>query len=181
MQDITERKHSEESLRRFVEQGGRLIGVGAGAGAIAPIFDLPVRSPGPSSPSSSEEFLRTRDARRRAEREDEISGVILPVQVDEAHPLAWGTGSSSFVLHEGTTVFDPAPAAETVAHFPENLTPIGAISDDNLRRLSGGAWLVSEARGRGSVTLFADDPLFRLFWHETHSLYVNSLLIGPRR
>ena len=32
--------------------------------------------------------------------------------------------------------------------------------------------------GRGSVVLFADDPLFRLFWRATQPLYTNALLVG---
>jgi hypothetical protein len=71
---------------------------------------------------------------------------------------------------------------ESVAYFPTRLVPTsGVISKENLSRLENGAWLVTRSVGKGSVTLFADDPLFRLFWSETHSLYVNSLLIGPGR
>jgi hypothetical protein len=33
--------------------------------------------------------------------------------------------------------------------------------------------------GRGSVVLFAGDPLFRLFWRATHPLFVNAVLLGP--
>ena len=70
---------------------------------------------------------------------------------------------------------------ESVAYFPGELdVTSGVISEENLQRLEHGAWLVAREVGRGSVTLFADDPLFRLFWRQTHQFYVNALLVGPR-
>jgi hypothetical protein len=48
-----------------------------------------------------------------------------------------------------------------------------------VRRLEQGSWLVTRRIGQGSVVLFADDPLFRLFWKATEPLYVNAILLGP--
>ena len=45
--------------------------------------------------------------------------------------------------------------------------------------LEQGGWVVTKQMGGGSVVLFADDPLFRLFWRSTQSLFVNAVLIGP--
>jgi hypothetical protein len=53
------------------------------------------------------------------------------------------------------------------------------ISPESLRRLEEGVWVGTRRMGRGSVVLFAGDPLFRLFWRSTHPLYVNALLLGP--
>ena len=45
--------------------------------------------------------------------------------------------------------------------------------------LARGAWMVTREEGRGRVILFADDPLYRLFWRSTFHLVANSLLVGP--
>jgi hypothetical protein len=176
-----------ERLREWVEAGGRLVAMAGGAAAAAAAFEVPVRKPlGPDS-VQPERLLLGRTDRLRGEREEEVTGVILAVRADSAHPVAWGAGGGSpggpvFILHDGSLVFEPAPDVESVAYFPTRLAATsGIISKENLSRLENGAWLVTRSVGKGSVTLFADDPLFRLFWRETHSLYVNSLLIGPRR
>jgi hypothetical protein len=38
---------------------------------------------------------------------------------------------------------------------------------------------VSKSVGRGSIVLFADDPLFRLFWRSAQPLLLNAILLGP--
>jgi hypothetical protein len=74
-------------------------------------------------------------------------------------------------------VFEPAEGVETVAYFPDALTRIsGVISPPNLKRLEEGSWLVTKRVGRGNVVLFADDPLFRLFWRASQPMFVNALL-----
>jgi len=114
-----------------------------------------------------------------------VPGAILPASLDPAHPLAFGSGldgapNRTYVLHQGNDVFEPAEGVEAVAFFPANLTRVsGVISPENLRNLSEGAWLVSKRMGQGSVVLFADDPLFRLFWRSTQPLLVNAILLGP--
>lgn len=177
-----------DALRNWVAGGGRLIAVAGGAAATAPLFEVQVRQP-PARPGAegAEEVLLSRGERLRAERQEEVAGAILPVRVDSLHPLAWGAAAAAdppgaFILHSGRGGFEPAPSLETVAYFPDRLEATsGVIPADKLERLEHGAWLVTRAFGKGSVTLFADDPLFRLFWRQTHRNYLNALLIGPRR
>jgi hypothetical protein len=129
--------------------------------------------------------LAGREERERQEWRQEVPGTIVGLKMDPRHPLAFGAGldgrpSDAFALHQGTRVFEPAEGLETVAYFPQNPTRIsGVISAENLRRLGQGSWLVTKRMGQGSVVLFADDPLFRLFWRSTQPLYLNAILLGP--
>lgn len=174
-----------ERLAAWVERGGRLIAVAGGAAAVAGGFDVTARAvPGRDS-IPPERLLRTRTERLRTERQEEVTGVILEVRVDHTHPLGWSAAgaadSTRFVLHNGSLVFDPSSSVETVAYFPGELDATsGVISEENLERLEHGAWLVTRSRGSGSVTLFADDPLFRLFWYHSQQPYTRAILIGPR-
>ena len=174
-----------ERLAEWVERGGRLVAVAGGAADVAATFDIAVRKPLEADSLPPERLVRTRTERLRSERQEEVTGVILRVHVDRAHPLGWSAAgaadTAAFVLHNGTLVFDPSSDVETVAYFPGELAATsGVISAENLERLEHGAWLVSRGRGRGSITLFADDPLFRLFWYQAHRLYANAILVGPR-
>src|SRR5690606_21167211 len=114
----------------------------------------------------------------------DIPGAILQVRLDPDHPLARGASFDGhpdrlFVLHAGDRVFEPRTGAETVASFmPDLEATSGIVSDANLRMLERGAWLITMDVGDGQVVLFADDPLFRLFWRETVPLYRNALMYG---
>ena len=128
--------------------------------------------------------LRTR-AERRSERWDEsVTGVVLPLRVDREHPLAWGaTGGNDegafFALHYTDLSFEPAEEFESVVHFPLDVSEVsGVISRSKLDQVAGSSWLVVGSRGEGRVILFADDPLFRLFWRSSFVLFTNALLYG---
>ncbi|HEX2209329.1 MAG TPA: M14 family metallopeptidase [Longimicrobium sp.] len=178
---------ADEALKTWVQRGGRLIAVGGGAEAVAGMAEVKVREGARPDSVANERarFLAGREERQRREWRQEVPGAILPLRLDPAHPLAYGAGmdgrpADSWALHAGTTVFEPAEGVETVAYFPERLTRIsGVISPENLRRLEQGSWLVTKRVGGGSIVLFADDPLFRLFWRSTIPMYVNAILLGP--
>jgi hypothetical protein len=178
---------ADEALKTWIQAGGRLIAVAGGAEAVAGMAEIKVRegARGDSAANERARYLAGREERQRREWRQEVPGAILPLRLDPAHPLSFGAGmdgrpAETYALHAGTTVFEPAAGVETVAHFPASLTRIsGVISPENLRRLEQGSWLVTRRMGQGSVVLFADDPLFRLFWQATEPLYVNAILLGP--
>jgi hypothetical protein len=179
---------ADEALKAWVQGGGRLIAVAGGAEVVAGMAEVKVREGGAPADSAANErarYLAGREERQRREWRQEVPGAILPLRMDPAHPLSYGAGmdgrpAETYALHAGTTVFEPAAGVETVAYFPERLTRIsGVISPENVRRLEQGSWLVTKRMGQGSVVLFADDPLFRLFWQATEPLYVNAILLGP--
>jgi hypothetical protein len=178
-----------KALREWTERGGRLVAVDGGAAALAETFDVATRAA--TDPTAEEEnsrarLLRGREQRERDEWDEQVPGAIIEARLDPAHPLAWGAGLDGaperiFLLHSGTLVFEPAEGVESVVHFSAEPARIsGVIAPAQLERLGEGAWLATKRVGRGSVALFAGDPLFRLFWRATEPLYVNALLLGPR-
>ena len=128
--------------------------------------------------------LRTREERREDRWAQAVPGTILKVQLDSRHPLtaggsADGLDGEMFVLSRGRA-FEPADAFESVAFFPEGLEKIsGVISEESLERLDRSTWLAEVSVGRGSLILFVEDPLFRMFWYSGFQLYSNALLLGP--
>ncbi|MFL5538834.1 MAG: M14 family zinc carboxypeptidase [Longimicrobiaceae bacterium] len=176
-------KGNEEALKGFVQRGGRLVALADGAEAVAAMAEIKVREPQKDS-ANARRFLAGREEREAQEWRQEVPGTIVAVTLDPAHPLAFGAGldanpGQTFVLHMGSTVFEPGEGIETVAYFaqqPQRLA--GVISPENLKRLGQGGWLVSKRMGQGTVILFADDPLFRLFWRSSQPLLMNAILLG---
>jgi hypothetical protein len=174
---------ADEALKTWINRGGRMVAIAGGAGIVAGMAEIKMREG--SRDTSRARLLAGREERERQEWRQEVPGAILPATLDPAHPLAFGAGldgaaNRTYVLHQGNSVFEPASGVEAVAYFPANLTRVsGVISPENLKNLSEGAWLVTKRMGQGSVVLFADDPLFRLFWRSTQPLLVNAILLGP--
>ncbi|HVG44164.1 MAG TPA: hypothetical protein VM890_05515, partial [Longimicrobium sp.] len=177
-------KGAEEALKGFVQRGGRLVAFADAAEAVAALAEIKLREPQKDS-ASARRFLAGREEREKQEWRQEVPGTIVAVTLDPAHPLAFGAGldanpGQTFVLHMGSTVFEPGEGIETVAYFPQAPQRLaGVISPENLRRLGQGGWLVTKRMGGGHVVLFADDPLFRLFWRSSQPLLLNAILLGP--
>ena len=74
---------------------------------------------------------------------------------------------------------DHSDGFESVAFFPEDLNTIsGVITEESLDRLGQSTWLAQVGVGRGSLILFVEDPLFRMFWYTGFQPYTNAILFG---
>jgi hypothetical protein len=177
-----------EALITWVRNGGTLVAAGSSASGLGrEVASIELREHPEEDLERGERLeraLRTREERERDRWSESIPGTILQVELDPRHPLGFGSGADGtpgrmFVL-SGGTAFEPDEEFESAAWFPGGVTRIsGVISGDNLQRLDRSAWAVQKRLGGGSVILFADDPLFRMFWYSGFQPYTNALLLGP--
>ena len=177
------------ALRSWLQSGGTLVTfAGAARWAGRSLAEIDLRAAEPDSLGEDERraaALRTREERREDLWDRSVNGVILPVRLDSAHPLAWGAGHGNlerrlFVLHLADILFEPSGGFETVLALEPGVRNVsGVVSESKLEELGGTAWLASVRVGRGQVVLFADDPLFRLMWPSQFVLFTNALLLGP--
>ncbi len=180
-----------EDVEGWLRAGGTLVAVGGAARWAAELAEVPVRADTADAEAKTDEEaarrrgLRTREERRVDRWEESVTGVVLPVESDPEHPLAWGAGAGNtagrwFVLHREDLRFEPSEDHEAVAWFPTGVRAVsGVLSDRKAGELAMSAWLVTKRVGEGRVVLFADDPLFRLFWRSTQLSFVQALLLGP--
>lgn len=179
-----------EALGNWARAGGTLLAVSSAAQWLAePLAGIEERTRlDEGEPDRDERLahaLRNREERDLEDWEARVPGTVLPVTLDPGHPLAFGAGAEGgspdrlFVLSSGVG-FEPSADFETVGYFPEGVDRIsGVISEANLDRLDRSAWLAQRRVGRGKVILFADDPVFRMFWYSNWLLYLNALLLAP--
>ncbi len=174
-----------ERLEAWVRAGGTVVAVGSGAASLGGMVGVEVRrTTGPEESERLGRALRTVEERRLERWESQTPGTILEVSLDPGHPLAFGAGTADrddrmFVLSTGAG-FEPDEDFESAAWFPEDAEGVsGVIGEATVDRLRLSSWLVERGLGRGSVILFADDPLFRIMWYAGFQTYANALLLGP--
>ncbi len=174
-----------EGLGAWVRAGGTLVAVGASLGeSLAEIKPRRPEDEELKGDALLAQALKTREERREDRWEESIPGTILKVRLDPGHPLAAGASADGldgemFVLSNGQA-FEPATGYESVVFFPEGGEKIGGvISQKGLEQMARSTWLAQASVGRGTLILFAEDPLFRMFWYSGFQLYANAILLGP--
>lgn len=177
-----------EGLRAWLRSGGTLVAVGSSARALGEsLGELELREEEEEELERDERLaqaLRTREEREEDRWREAVPGAILRVELDPDHPLAAGASAdgldrSLFVLSRGRA-FEPSEGYESVVFHPQGLERIsGVISPENLERLDRSTWMAQVGVGRGSLILFVEDPLFRMFWYSGYPLMANALLVGP--
>ena len=177
-----------DALREWVRAGGTLVAVGSSAQTLGrALGDVEMRTEERETLDREERLaraLRTREERRSDRWERMVPGTILKASLDPGHPLASGASSDGlegelFVLTRGRS-FEPKEEFESVVFFPEGPERAsGVISEVSLERMAQSTWMAEMGLGRGKLVLFAEDPLFRMFWYSGFQLYSNAVLLGP--
>jgi len=177
-----------ERLKRWVTEGGVLIGIGGGAELFAQkgveltsarvlgTEEEASASPGPSASASAQASAE------KPMRPLPVPGAILRATVDRHHFLTFGYEADHVpVLVSGARFFTHSRDGANVVTFEgKELHLSGFIWPNNtIELLSGTAYLIHEPTGRGHVILYAQDPNFRLFWHGLTRLFLNSVLFAP--
>lgn len=102
---------------------------------------------------------------------------IFQTKIDLEHPLAFGLTSAKLPVVRESALF-LAPSSNAVSVYTDDPLLNGYISAEHLERLKNSASILAYNSGRGSVILFAEDPLFRGIWDGTSRTFVNAVLFG---
>lgn len=170
----------ETGVRRladWVEAGGTLIGIRAGAAWLAGDASGLAEFELAESPEVADEALRDPAAVREAEEtRDRIPGTIVAAAVDTTHPLGWGYAGRAAVL-----IRDPVEMRLSQGSNPwlyEDAEPLaGYLPREARSRLAGTPYVVAEQRGNGWVVAFGDDPAFRGIVHGLKKALANAILL----
>jgi hypothetical protein len=122
------------------------------------------------------------DARENIGKES-LGGVILKVDLDITHPLAYGYRDSSIPVYKNNSVWlTPSKNSyATVAKYAKNAHIDGFITEKNMQEnILNSASLIVSKLGSGRVVLFADNPNFRGSWYGTNRLFLNALFLGDK-
>ncbi|WP_405398472.1 M14 metallopeptidase family protein [Maribacter sp. Asnod2-G09] len=122
------------------------------------------------------------DARENIGKES-LGGVILNVDLDITHPLAYGYRDNNIPVYKNNSVWlSPSKNSyATVAKYSKRPHIDGFITEKNMQEnILNAASLIVSKLGSGRVVLFADNPNFRGSWHGTNRLFLNALFLGDK-
>ncbi|QLG46364.1 M14 metallopeptidase family protein [Costertonia aggregata] len=114
---------------------------------------------------------------------ESVGGIILKVDLDITHPLAFGYRDETIPVYKNNTVWLSPSKNEyaTVAKYSKNPLIDGFITIKNMEEnLKPSASLLVSRLGSGRVVLFADNPNFRGSWYGTNRLFLNALFLGDK-
>jgi hypothetical protein len=157
-----------KAIRRFVEQGGTLIALGAARGWVIENFNIPVRNA--LEKVSSSEFS--------------APGSLVRVSLRGDHPVTWGLPAEMAVFLDTPAAFEtqiPGPeVARTVlasyAAAPEDLLMSGWIRGGE--RIARRAAAVAVGYGRGKIVTYGFQPQNRAQTHGTFPFLFNAIYWG---
>jgi hypothetical protein len=159
-------------LKKFVEDGGTILGVGRSAMNLAQLFELPVgnhlteKSPdGSDRQLPSEKFY--------------VPGSVLSVAVDNTAPIAHGITNPVDVFYDNSPVFKLSPAAASkgvraIAWF-DSAAPLRSGWAYGQGYLEDGIQVLDASVGKGKLFLFAPEITFRAQPHGTFKFLFNGI------
>ena len=194
-------KAGADHLRGWVRNGGTLVTMG-GASAWAATEDINLTSAravgADAKPDTTAGKADTTAAARRRAAEDLLAvtspsttpgkpaplpGAHFDIALDRTHWLTSGFEEQRLtVMLDGSTFLTLSKEGANVGVFPRTgaLHRAGWTWPENTERLlRNTALMVEEPTGGGHVVLFANEPLFRAWWHALDRLVLNAIVLGP--
>jgi len=194
-------KNGADHLRTWVRGGGTLITMG-GATAWAANEDVNLTSSrrvgADAKPDSAGAKPDTSAAAQRRMGDDLLAvtspsstsgrpaplpGSHFDIALDRTHWLTSGFDDQRLtVMLDGSTFLTLSKEGANVGVFPRtgSFHRAGFVWPENTERLMRNtALLVEEPTGGGHVVLFANEPLFRAWWHALDRLVLNAVVLGP--
>lgn len=188
-------------LKDWVRGGGTLVTMG-GSSAWAARENVNLTSAravgADAKPDSAAGKADTAAARRASEMNDLLavtspsasSGAPAPLPgshfdavLDRTHWLTSGFEDPRITaMLDGSTFLTLSKEGANVGVFPKTgkLHRAGFVWPENTERLlKNSALLIEEPTGGGHVVLFANEPLFRAWWHALDRLVLNAIVLGP--
>jgi hypothetical protein len=160
-------------VRKFVEEGGTVVALGAAA-TIGEAMGLPVENylmetgpDGKARPLSSDKFY--------------IPGSVLDVKINNKNPIAYGMPSEGYAFFDSSPVFKLKSTSTTKlnrAIWFDSKTPLYAGWAVGQQYLDGGDMATNATIGAGQVVLIGLEATFRATPHANFKLLFNSLYYG---
>ncbi|TNE62275.1 MAG: peptidase [Alphaproteobacteria bacterium] len=176
-------KEMETPLKDWVKAGGTVVGMRQSALWAAKTLLADDKKDEGKKDGDKKEAAPERlpySAKGQKDAEHVIGGAVFESTLDISHPLGFGYVRPMVATHRNTTLKLPVPKDPyaRVAVYTDSPLLSGYASPRRIDEIKGSPMLTAERVGRGSVILFADDPVFRATYVGTDKLFLNALFFS---
>lgn len=180
---------SNSELNKYItwmREGGRLVAIGNTVSNISGLADMEsVTLKLQDNMTTQEEDLaeeQERITRKYGEQErdaatEAVRGSIYRVNLDNTHPLAYGYDDHYFTLKNNTIGLEPFEQGWNVGYLEKGSHMSGFAGHKARDQFENSTVIGNIGMGSGELILFADNPIFRSFWHNGKMMIANSVFM----
>ncbi|MBL0334067.1 MAG: zinc carboxypeptidase [Chitinophagaceae bacterium] len=177
-------KPALEAFKAWINNGGKVIALEGAVSQLASA-DLGVKVKKAEEEKKDGEGgyndLRTYGDRERDAVSGSAPGSIYRVDLDPTHPLAFGYPGYYYTLKIGTRVFEfLKDGGWNVGVIKKDNQVAGFVGSSQKDKMKDAMLLGVVGVGNGSITVMADDPLFRSFWENGKLMFCNAVFLVGR-
>ena len=104
------------------------------------------------------------DERKRNNISNAINGGIYKTILDNSHPIGLGYSTDYYTLKRSALAYSLLEKGFNVSYIPEGATAVAGFVGKNVANAQEKSLIIgSESIGKGSVSYFVDNPIFRSF------------------
>ncbi len=173
-------KSANDKLKEFVRNGGKLIAIEDAVTQLASAdwgFKKKEDSNDKKEDKDTYGLLKKYADRERDYLPSYTPGSIYKVELDATHPLAFGYSDNYYTLKQNTAIYEFMKDGWNVGIVKKGNYVTGFSGYKVKDKLKDGTVVGVMEMGNGAVTIFADDPIFRLFWENGKLLFCNAVFL----
>ncbi len=172
-------KKSIEKLKKWVQDGGTLIGYRGAARWLQNNKFINIEFDKPTLDEIEDVSFEEKSLKNGAQV---IGGAIFEASIDRSHPINFGYKNDKVALFRNTTLFMKADkkSYNNPIQYTDNPLLSGYISKENAKIIKNTVPFKVQRLGRGRVIVFTDNTNFRAFWYGTNKLLMNAIFFGDK-
>ncbi len=181
--------YSSSALNRFkdwMNEGGRLVTIGNAVSNLSGISNMDALSLNLPDEAADYEgevadqqqgITRRFGDQQRDAATEAVRGSIYRIQLDNTHPLAYGYDEHYFTLKNNTIGLEPFEQGWNVGYLERGSHLSGFAGHKARDEYESSMVIGHNSMGSGELVVFADNPIFRSFWHNGKMMIANSVFM----
>ena len=181
-------KAAQDKVMEWVRAGGKVIAIDGAVNLFANKEGFSLKTFDTDEEKKSAE--KTADTLARKERLEPYqegerlaisggaAGAIYQVDMDETHPLGYGTQGKFYTLKNNSSKFAYLIDGVNAGKISSNDSYRTGYIGYKIKSTMGGSLAIgSERQGRGEIVYFVDNPIFRGFWESGKLVLSNAIFL----
>ena len=181
-------KSAEERVMEWVRAGGKLIAIDGAVNLFAnkegfalKTFDTDEEEKAAKKAADTLAKVERLEPYLEGERlaiSGGAAGAIYQVDMDETHPLGYGTGGKYYTLKNNSSIFAFMDRGVNAGKITSNDSYRTGYIGYKIKSSMGESLAIgSERKGRGEIVYFVDNPIFRGFWESGKLVLSNAIFM----